>query len=244
MDLGIRGKKALVTGGTRGIGRAAALMLAQEGCDVAVAARGVDLPLQEALRAHGVEAYSLSWDALELQGAALMIGWIRERWAQIDILVNNVGGGGRGGQNFDNTPDRVWEEVMTKNFWAARDCTRLVLPMMKEQCWGRIVTVSSMHGREGAPNVKPWFMAAKAAEIALMKAMAQDETLHTFGITFNTVAPGYILAGANYPPLSQSPHRVGTPEDVASLVTFLCSKQARFINGACMAIDGGEGRAL
>jgi NAD(P)-dependent dehydrogenase (short-subunit alcohol dehydrogenase family) len=143
---------------------------------------------------------------------------------------------------------QVWDDVYQKNNRCAVQLTTALLPAMLERGWGRVITISSIHGREAGSN--PWFMAAKAAEIALMKGLAIDRELASKGVTFNTVAPGHIWIENKDPEPSQAlleeiPVGVlGRPEDVAAAVVFLCSQQACHINGACLVIDGGEGKAF
>ncbi len=154
----------------------------------------------------------------------------------IDILVNNVGGGGRWGQEDPViTKEEVWSQVYNKNADAARRFTMNALPYMLKQGWGRVITIASYLGREGIG--RPWFMMAKAAEIALMKSLANH--YQGSGITFNSIAPGVIAI-----PETSNETEGGKPEDVANLVSFLCSDKASYINGACIGIDGGTSRGF
>jgi 3-oxoacyl-[acyl-carrier protein] reductase len=209
VNLGIEGKRALVTGGSKGIGRAIVGALEAEGCLV-----------DSLSRSNGFDA---------LQPWTYPTGPLR-----YDILVNNVGGGGRWGTDyFETTPEQVWRDVMDKNFWAALKFVQLCLPEMDARRWGRVVTISSIFGKE-AGKARPWFVCAKAAEIAFMKSMANYHVLE--GITFNTVCPGPIDIGDGAGP--------GKPEHVAPLVAFLCSRQAAHITGACITCDGGESKSF
>lgn len=230
MDLGLAGKTALVTGGSHGIGLAIALALAEEGCRIYTASRTGEIVIPnsswfkfDALHPASVEG--LAQQVLEAGG--------------VDILVNCVGGGGRWGDSkfpFNNSMD-VWDQVYQKNARTAIQLTRMLAPKMVERGWGRVVTIASIHGREAGSN--PWFMAAKAAEIALMKGLAMGVAPYNYNVTFNTVAPGFISIEGK----DTEPSR-GTPEDVAAAVVFLCSRQAKHINGACLVVDGGESRAF
>jgi 3-oxoacyl-[acyl-carrier protein] reductase len=158
-------------------------------------------------------------------------------WGRVDILVNNVGGGGRWGTRLEETGDQVWIETHTKNVMAAVRFTRHVLPLMAANRWGRVVTIASVYGKEAGGA--PWFTMAKSAEIALMKTLALDRRYK--GITFNTVAPGPIRVGN---PAEEEGVRYGNPQDVAAVVAFLCSEQAKWVNGACIVVDGGESRSF
>ena len=260
MDLGIRGKYALVTGGSHGIGFAAARALAVEGCHVAICARNEDR-LAEAVRdleSHGIKALGIPADVLIHADIERVVKKVIETWKTFHILINNVGGGGRwGSPSVEDTSEQVWIDVYNKNAMAAVRFTRLALPLMRKQKWGRVVTVSSIHGHEGGGQ--PWYNMAKSAEISLMKTMAMKADLVRDGITFNTVAPGSIMIPDtgweeekkknpkqfeknllfNYPL-----GRLGTPEEVADVIAFVCSEEASFLNGACIAVDGAESRSF
>lgn len=242
MNLGIRGKCALVTGGSHGIGRAIALALADEGCNVAICARRLDLVLQtaEEIKARGVLSIGLKADVLVREEIESVMDSIAAGWGTIHILVNNAGGGGRwGARGFEGTSEKAWLEVYDKNALAAIRFTSKAIASMRKQRWGRVVTIGSIHGREGGG--RPWFSMAKAAEIALMKTLAMNPEYQKDNITFNTVAPGPIWI----PDKEQDQYeKYGSPEDVASAVIFLCSEQAKWINGACLVVDGGEGRGF
>jgi len=257
MRLGIEGKIALVTGGSHGIGLAVAEALADEGCRVAICARDAERleAAAERLRARGVDALGIAADACVPEDVERVMGHVKHAWGAIHILVNNVGGGGRwGSASVEETAERVWREVYEKNAMAAVRFTRAALPHMRRQRWGRVVTIASVQGREGGG--RPWFAMAKSAEIALMKSLALTPELVRDGLTFNTVAPGSIAipgtgwdaaadgdavaAKAEELPLG----RLGTPEEVAAVVAFVCSAAASFVNGATIAVDGGESRAF
>ena len=260
MNLGIQGKVALVTGGSHGIGLAAARALASEGCRVAICARNVDR-VDEAVRdfkSSGVAALGVSADVLNRADIERVVKTVIEAWGTIHILVNNVGGGGRWGSPVvEETSEDVWTDVYNKNALAAIRFTRLAIPCMRKQQWGRVVTVASVLGREGGG--RPWFNMAKSAEISLMKTLAMTPYLVRDGITFNTVAPGSIMIpdtgwdkeSKEYPkefaekldrdfPLG----RLGTPEEVATLIVFACSENARLLNGATIVVDGGESHSF
>jgi len=260
MDLGIQGKHALVTGGSHGIGRSIALALAEEGCNVAVCARnkGRIEEMVAELKAKGVQSLGITADVTISADVDHVIKTIIGSWGTIDILVNNVGGGGRWGRDeIEETSEDVWMDVYTKNALAAIRFSMKVIPFMRKQKWGRVVTISSIYGREGGG--RPWFNMAKSAEISLMKTMAMNARLVRDGITFNTVAPGAIMIpdtgwekernrdpdGFRKMVESQFPlGRLGTPEEVANVVVFLCSGKASLVNGACIAADGGESKSF
>jgi len=260
MDLGIKGKYALVTGGSHGIGRSIALALAEEGCNVAVCARNIRR-IEETvieLKAKGVQSVGIPADVMILADIERVMKTIIDSWRTIHILVNNVGGGGRWGRDeIEETSEDVWMDVYNKNALAAIRFSMKAIPFMRKQKWGRVVTISSIYGREGGG--RPWFNMAKSAEISLMKTMAMNARLVRDGITFNTVAPGAIMIpdtgwekernrdpdGFRKMVESQFPlGRLGTPEEVANVVVFLCSEKASLVNGASIPVDGAEGKSF
>ena len=260
MDLGIKGKYALVTGGSHGIGRSIALALGEEGCNVAICARSkerIEETLLE-LKAIGVQRLGIPADVMIPADIEQAMKTVIDAWGTIHILVNNVGGGGRWGTDVvEETSEDVWLDVYNKNALAAVRFTMKALPFMRKQRWGRVITVSSIYGREGGG--RPWFNMAKSAEISLMKTLAMNPALARDGITFNSIAPGAIMIPdtgwekeqkqdpQKFEKLvaSQFPlGRLGTPEEVANVVVFLCSEKASLVNGASIAVDGAESRSF
>lgn len=260
MDLGLKGKYALVTGGSHGIGRSIALALAEESCNVAICARKKDWIEQTVAEAKtkGVESIGISADVLIPEDIDRVMNTLIDSWGTIHILVNNVGGGGRWGSPIvEETSEQVWLDVYNKNALAAIRFTMKAIPFMRKQKWGRVVTISSIYGREGGG--RPWFNMAKSAEISLMKTLAMTHYLSRDGITFNSVAPGSIMIPdtgwereskenpEEFAKMvdSQLPlGRLGTPEEVASVVVFLASEKASLVNGASIPVDGGESRSF
>jgi len=260
VDLGLGGKYALVTGGSHGIGLAIAKALATEGCNIAICSRREDrLASSEAeLKKTGVEVLAIRADVLKPRDITKVVDRIARSWRRLDILVNNVGGGGRwGSEIFEETPDRVWLDVYNKNAMAAVRFTKLALPLMRKRKWGRVVTVASIYGKEGGG--RPWSNMAQSAEISFMKTMSMDHALARIGITFNTVAPGSIMIKDTGWDEERRKHplrfrrllehefplgRLGSPEEVAYVVAFLCSEVASLVNGACVVVDGAEGSSF
>ncbi|KKQ68432.1 MAG: hypothetical protein A2626_00715 [Candidatus Nealsonbacteria bacterium RIFCSPHIGHO2_01_FULL_38_55] len=258
MNLNLKGKYGLVTGAGHGIGRAIALVLAQEGCNVAICSidkQQVDDVVNE-VKAKGVDSIGIQADATVLEDIERAIKTIIGAWGAIHILINNVGGGGRWGSPvIEETAETVWTDVYNKNALAAVRFTMRAIPFMRKQKWGRVVTVASRLGREGGG--RPWFNMAKSAEISLMKTLAMNFDLARDGITFNSVAPGSIMIPDTGWEKEQKENpgefqrkmdiefplgRLGKPEEIADVVAFLCSGNASLVNGACVAIDGGESR--
>ena len=206
-------KRAMVTGGTRGIGAAIVAELERNGIKCVTFSR------------------SFGYDATKPEDRAR----VKKMCGSCDILINNVGGGGRFG-----TDAEVWE----KNVGAMIDFTEWAMPHMVKSGWGRVITISSIHGKEYGS--RPIFMAAKSAQIAWMKGVSKVRDYVRNGVTFNTVCPGNVqvdgkpIINAQEFPMG----RLGTPAEVAKLVAFLCSNNASWINGAAITIDGGESNAL
>lgn len=260
MDLGLKDKVALVTGGSSGIGRAIALALAAEGCKVAICARGLDRMNQvvrEIEETYGTPALAIQadvlWDA-EIQRTVVAV---YAQWGSFDILVNYVGGGGgRVKHLVEDVPPGTWEKVYALNAGAAALFTMLALPYMRLQGWGRVVTITSLQGHEGGG--RPWYAMAKRAQTSLMKSLAADPSLARAGITFNCVAPGAVLWEGNEWDFfrrtnpegfaayaeAQPSGRLGTPQEVADLVALVCSQQASRLNGASIPVDGGASKSF
>lgn len=260
MDLGLQGKRALVTGGTHGIGLSIARRLGAEGCRVAVCSRTIErvnATLHE-LRTNKIECLGETADVASEEDIRRVMTAIEHSWGGIDILVNNAGGGGRWGlEDVIATPENIWREVYDKNAFAAIRFIRRAVPHMRANHWGRIVTITSIHGVAGGG--RPWFNMAKTAQTALMKNLARNRDLVRDGITFNSVAPGAIqIPDTGWDEEArQDPEafkarldkdfplgRLGTPEEVADVVAFVCSVRASLLNGATILVDGGESPAF
>ncbi len=259
MDLGLGGTAALVTGSSRGLGRAIALELAREGCRVCLCARGKDA-LEDAaaeVRARGVGAVAVVADVTTESGIREAVETVLAAFGQIDILVNNVGGST--GASFQETSAEDWQRAIDLNLMPAVRASRLVVPHMRARGGGAIVNIASIYGREwgGAYVRRPTYMAAKAAEIAMAKALALE--LAPYGIRVNSVAPGSILfpGGGWERRLREDPEgiaafikadlplgRLGRPEEIARVVAFLASDAASLVLGACLNVDGGQSRSL
>jgi len=255
MNLDLKGKKALVTGGTHGIGGAISEAFAKEGVSVAFLSRSDDKLETQSLKHKeiGEDFLAIQCDVLDPKSIENSWKKIIEKFGHIDILINNVGGGGRwGSENIVDTDLHTWQEVLQKNLGSATHFTKLVLPSMISQKWGRVVTITSIFGS----NIggRPWFNVAKVAQTTLMKNFASQKQLTRNGITFNCVAPGAIMIPDTGWTIMQKDKpeqftqfveslplgRLGNPNEIANLVLFLCSNNASLINGASITVDGGE----
>ena len=249
MDLGIAGKIALVTAGTRGIGLGIASALGAEGVRVAVAAR-TEVDVKRTAAALG--GLGIVADLLTETGCRRAVSETEQSLGPVDILINNLGV--RAGSSWSDTGPDEFESAFAGNVGVSVRMTQLVLPGMVSRGWGRVVVVSSVWGREagGAPA----YNAAKAAEISFVTSLAREVAAK--GVTVNAVAPGSILwegggwhrrqqsdpdAIAEFVRRDMPTGRFGTVEEVAHLVAFVCSMQASLVNGACIAVDGAQSRS-
>lgn len=254
MDMGLRGKTALITGGSKGIGLACAEALAAEGCRVAIAARnaaGLKVAAESVKSKTGADVQTIAADLSSLAGIEAMIAEAARGLGRIDVLVNNAGVVTR--HPILDVPLAEWDRVVRTNLYGCFHCSRLVGGHMVERGeGGKIVSISSIHGRVAKAGMGP-YCATKAAIEMFSKQLAVE--LAPQRINVNVVASGTIITEINLP-LYQSTkpedvekrtavlHRVpwgeiGQPEDIGKAVAFLASDAARYITGAVLYVDGG-----
>ena len=256
----LQNKHALVTGGTHGIGLAISKQLAAHGCKIAFLSRSSDKlnSTCEFFDKMKVDYLSFQADVLSEKDCKLVMNQIEEKWGRLDILINNVGGGGRWGQeNVELTDPDVWQEVHQKNAGASIFFTMRAIPLMRKNKWGRVITITSIYGKEGGG--RPWFNMAKAAQVSLMKSLSLKNYLVRDGLTFNCIAPGGIFIegtgseehkisdpeGFNNMVNNEYPlGRMGDPNEVANVVSFLSSDLSSLINGAQIPVDGGQSKSF
>ncbi len=243
MDLGIRGRVALVTGGARSLGRADAEVLAQEGARVAI----LDLnragaeEAAAAITAAGGTARGYEADVRDAAQVERVVAAVTADLGPVDILVNNAGIIYTLGQLKDTRPED-WELNLAVNLTGTFNVTRAVFPGMRERRWGRIVCMASIAGLLGGFG-QTAYATTKAGLVGFARSVALEGA--RYNVTCNAIAPGIVGPNARLSPMYErmvkrvAMQREGEPEDVAWAVAFLCSERARYITGAVLTVTGG-----
>jgi len=243
LDLGISGRVALVTGGARSLGRADALLLAAEGCRVAIVDLNAD-GAEEAAKEIGTSGGTARGYECDIRDTARVqdvVAQIERDLGAIDICVNNAGMIYTVGQLKD-LRDEDWELNLGVNLTGTMKVTRAVFPGMRERRWGRIVCMASIAGLMGGFG-QTAYSTTKIGVVGFAKSVALEGA--RYGVTCNAVAPGIIAPNAQLSPLYErmakrvAMQKEGEPEDVAAAVAFLCSERARYITGAVLTVTGG-----
>ena len=257
MDLGIRGKVAFITGGSRGLGKAAAISLAKEGAYVGICSRDEDTVADTIaeLQSLGASAKGFVGDISDLSQLSDLHSKITKELGGIEILVNNVGGSKEKG-DFTETPLKGFQETFDLNLFGSFELMKLVTPNMISQKWGRVINIASIWGREYGGNIS--YMSAKAALIAATKHAAVSLVQH--GVLINSVAPGSVSHPQGSWEKFQNDNtketvddfiknnlpmgKFGWAEPVGDLVAFLSSERIGFMAGSCIVIDGGQSYSM
>lgn len=256
--MSLAGKRAVVTGATKGIGRSIALALADAGADVAVSARtGADLgEIQAEIESKGRRALAIQCDVTD---AGLiehgLAGGVLHAWGGVDILVNNAGNAGSA--KFANHPDELWHRMLAINLTSVYYVTKAFVPAMIEQRSGRIITIASIAGKVGAKYIAA-YTASKHGAVGLTRALAAE--LNAYNITVNAICPGYVNTPMTDASVANMVARTGMsdeearqtlermspqkrliePEEVAAVAVFLALDSSKGITGQAINVDGGE----
>jgi NAD(P)-dependent dehydrogenase (short-subunit alcohol dehydrogenase family) len=256
--LPLAGKRAVVTGATKGIGRSIALALASAGADVAVSARTpADLEeLKAELEGMGRRTLAIPCDVTDPGAVAHgLAGGVVSAWGGVDILVNNAGNAGSA--KFLNHPDALWQRMLTINLTSVYYVTKAFVPTMITQRSGRIITIASIAGKVGGKYISA-YTASKHGVIGLMRALAVE--LNSYNITVNSICPGYVDTPMTDASVANMVARTGMtseearqalermspqnrliePEEVASVAVFLALDTSKGITGQSINVDGGE----
>ena len=247
MDLGLEGKNAIVTGGTRGIGAAVALTLAREGCNVAINYRRSDKEAKEIVKqieGMGRKGLAVKADVASYKDAENMVQTVVKEFGSLEIMVCNAG------VTWDGViwkmTEEQWDTVINTNLKGYFNYNRAAAMVFKDSKYGKIVNISSINGLRGK-FAQTNYSASKGGEIAMSKALAKE--LGKFNVNVNVIAPGMVMTemAQSIPPefLNKAVDetvlgRIATAEDCANLVAFLCSDRSRHIVGEVIKIDGGQ----
>ncbi len=247
--LGLAGRVALVTGGSRGIGRAVVDLLASFGADVVVnyvrdeeaAASTVAMAAKK-----GVKSFAIQADVSKLEEAKRLVEKTVEHFKRADFLICNAGIWE--GRQVESISEELWDRTIDINLKGTWSVCCATVPVMKEQLFGRIVIVSSTAGQRGEANVSN-YAASKGGQISFAKSLSTE--LAEFGINVNCVAPGWVETEMNEVVFSDSARldsilksipqgRIATPEEIAGPIVFLCTDWARHITGEVLNVNGGS----
>ena len=257
MDLQLNGRVALVTGGSQGIGKAVAAMLAQEGASVVIAARGAELldKVAAEIRAAGGKVHAVAADVSQAADCERLVAETIKTFGRLDILVNNAGTSATG--EFESVTDEAWQADFNLKLFAAIRLARLAVPGMRQHGWGRIINMTNIGAKQPRAKSMPTTV-TRAAGLAFTKAMSKE--FAASNILVNTVCIGLIKAGQHERkaaragvPVEQMYDamgkeiplgRVGRAEEVANVVAFLASEAASYVTGSSVNLDGGASAVM
>ncbi len=262
MDLGIKGKVAIVAASSKGLGKAVAMGLAEEGVKVTICARGEET-LKEAAREiesrTGAEILAICADVTQLKDIKNLVSETVKKHGNVDILVNNAGGPPLG--IFPNFSEEDWKKAVELNLMSTINLTREAIPYMQRQKWGRIINITSVAVKQPIEGLI-LSNTVRAGVVGLAKTLSNE--LAADNITVNNICPGRILtdrirslAQGRAKQQGKSPEeimiswendipmrRLGKPEELANLVVFLASERAAYITGTTVQVDGGVVKSL
>lgn len=263
MDLGLKDRVALITGGSYGIGRGCAEALAGEGAHVAICARNkdkLDQAVNEIQSQFGIKALGVVADCSKAADTEDFVKQAADIFERIDILINNVGTGSD--EKIETTPDEKWQYYWDLNTMSAIRCSRAVIPHMKENGWGRIVNISSIYAKQPGPYC-PVYNVTKAALMMFSRCLAEE--LVGYNILVNNVNPGLVRTplweywagvwgkeqGITADQYMDNHARQNTPikrfcstEELANTIVFLCSEKNTYMTGATVDVAGGWVKAI
>jgi 3-oxoacyl-[acyl-carrier protein] reductase len=247
MDLGLKGKVALVTGGSKGIGGATALLLAREGARVAISARNqteLDIAAASVRREAAGDVLPIACDCTKPDDVAVLVERVVQHFGRIDVLVNSIGAAKAG--NFLQLSEQDWHTSLALKLYGQIWVARAVFPHMQKQRWGRIVNVVGTHYTLAEAHAMPAGV-ANAGLLNFTKALA--EMGGGDNVLVNAVNPGTVRTarlqylidqGVEYDLKNITLHRFAEPEEIASAIVFLASERASYICGAYLNVDGGQ----
>jgi len=257
MELNLGGKVAIVTGGTQGIGLAAAQLLAREGAAVVIAARGQERldAAAASIRAAGGKVATVAADVGRIEDAARIVATAIDSFGRLDILVNNAGTSSRG--DFESVTDETWQADFDLKLFGAARLVRLALPHMRKQRAGRIINITNIGAKQPKAKSMPTSV-TRAAGLAFTKALSKEFAPE--GILVNTICIGLIRAGQHERKAAAAGQdleqlyetmgkeiplgRVGRAEEVANVIAFLASDAASYVTGTSINLDGGTSGVL
>jgi 3-oxoacyl-[acyl-carrier protein] reductase len=254
MDLQLKGKVVMITGASKGLGRAMASAFAAEGARLSICARGADAlaDAEKELKSAGADVLAQPLDATDSSATSRWVAATAERFGGVDVLINNAGGANP--QPFAALDEKAWQAAFDQNFFSAVSLARFCAAEMRKRGSGAIINISSIYGREAGGPIS--YNTSKAALISLTKMLARELGPHH--IRVNAIAPGSIIypGGVWEGLFKQNPAfekdflahefpcgRLGHPDEVAFAAVMLASPRASWITGASLPVDGAQGRS-
>ena len=258
MNFDFKNKNIFISGGTHGIGLACAELFARYGGNIITFSRDNKkiTNTKKKLSKYKIKSLIEKGNILDKDFPKEFALKILKKFKKIDIIIHNVGGGGRWGyENIFQTEDKVWEEVYDKNNRGIICFSKYFLPSMLKNNWGRVIAISSTTGIEAKEQDRAWFNAAKSSQIAIIKSFSKKKVFTKKNITFNSISPGPIfIKNTGWDDLKKkNPNKfykfykneiptkyIGISKDIAYMTVFISSNYAKFVNGSNIVVDGGS----